>query len=141
MSGDRWDIPEEWAWSMEVEVRVTDLNYGGHVGNVVFLAYLQEARERFLREHGLAEADVGGGAGLIMTEAHVRYSGEVFLDDRLTVSIAVDHLRRARFDFVYRVSAAGGREVARARTVMAVFDYRARKLRPIPPELRALNTP
>ena len=49
------EMPSLWQYSTEIEVRVSDLNYGNHMGNQQFLAYAQEARVRFLAENGFTE--------------------------------------------------------------------------------------
>jgi acyl-CoA thioesterase FadM len=41
-------LPVSFAFSTIIAIRITDLNYGGHAGNDVFLALAHEARERFL---------------------------------------------------------------------------------------------
>ncbi len=40
------DMLQKWAYSTEIEVRVTALNYGNHLANQQFLAYAQEARAK-----------------------------------------------------------------------------------------------
>ena len=55
-----------------MEIRVTDLNYGGHVGNDTILSLLQEARQQFLQSKGYAELEVES-YGLIMADAMIEY--------------------------------------------------------------------
>ena len=62
------EMPDKWAFSTEIEVRVTDLNYGNHLANQQFLAYAQEARVRFFATYGFTELDFGG-VSLIQADA------------------------------------------------------------------------
>lgn len=74
MSRLRLDLPERLLFTAEVSLRVSDNNYGGHLGNDAVLSLAHEARVRFLRSHGWSEKDVAG-AGIIMTDAVVGYTG------------------------------------------------------------------
>ncbi len=122
------ELPEKFSFATEIPVRITDINYGGHLGNDALLSILHEARVQFLKHHGFTEADVGG-CGLLMVDAVLVYRQEVFYGDTLRIEVAVTDLQRTRCDFVYRVTKTGTREVAaEAKTGMAFFDYRERKV-------------
>ena len=41
-------LPESFKFSTIMKIRITDLNYGGHVGNDSFLSLIHEARQQFL---------------------------------------------------------------------------------------------
>ncbi|MEZ4388219.1 MAG: thioesterase family protein [Candidatus Krumholzibacteriia bacterium] len=119
-------------------VRVTDLNYGGHLGNDRLLALLQEARVAFLADHGWSELDCAG-AGLIMTDAAVQYRGEAFAGDRLDIEVALGDATRTGFRIFYRMTRRGdGAIIAVAETGMACFDYQRRRVAPLPGPVRAL---
>lgn len=132
------DLPSSFEFSTELRVRVTDLNYGGHLGNHAVLALIHEARVRWLAGHGMKEADVGG-CGLIMVSAEIVFKAEAFLGELLTVEVAARELSKTGFDLYYRLSNKDlGREVARARTGMVFFDYHARKVCAAPRHWKAL---
>ena len=125
-------------FSTGLVVRVTDLNYGGHLGNDRILALLQEARVAFLSEHGWSEIDCAG-TGLIMTDAAVQYRGEAFAGDRLEIEVAVAEAARTGFRFFYRITRHGDQAlIAVAETGMACFDYRRRRVVPLPEVVRRL---
>jgi acyl-CoA thioester hydrolase len=106
------------------DVRVGDINYGGHMGNERFLLLFHDTWHRFLKGFGASAQDVGEGVGLIMVESNVRYQAEVFLDDVLQVTLRTGSVRAVRFDFVYEVTRlSDGVVVANGRTKMAGFDY------------------
>ena len=42
------DMPDNYSFTTSLTVRINDINYGGHLGNEAVLAYIQEARMRFL---------------------------------------------------------------------------------------------
>ena len=137
MTRIRVDLPDTFPFATEMVVRVGDLNYGGHLGNDALLTLLQEARLRFLQKHGFSEADAGG-VGLIMTDAAIEYRGQAFQGDRLAVSVAVVDPARSGFHLCYRVQRVGdGKEIARARTGLAFFDYARQRPARMPESFRA----
>nr|WP_225986667.1 thioesterase family protein [Rufibacter sp. LB8] len=116
-------------------IRITDLNYGGHLGNDALLSLLHEARLQYLHENGASELDFGG-TGLIMSDVGIVYKGEGFYGDVLTVQVQATEFNKYGFDLVYRLTNQNGKEIAYAKTGMLCFDYGARKLRTVPAEAR-----
>lgn len=118
----------------ELEVRITDINYGRHVGNDAMLGLLHEARLRFLAHFGFSEEDIGG-VGLLMSDAVVQFKAMAFRGDRLGVELGLMDVERRTFDLVYRVVRAGdGAVVALAKTGMVAFDYARNRLAALPAE-------
>ena len=125
-------IPDTFTFETEIPVRVTDINYGGHLGNDAVLSLMHEARVRYLVSLGYSELDIEG-ASIIMTDAHIVFRGEGFYGDTLLIQIAPDRPEGVRFDLWYRILHKGtGKEIARARTEISFFDYSTRKTVPVP---------
>ena len=138
MARIKLDLPEQFAFATELPVRITDINYGQHLGNDAVLAFLHETRVRFLQSHGLSEVDVGG-CGLIMTDAVIVFKAQARQGDVLRCEIAAQDVGALGCDFVYRLTRpADGVEIARAKTGIVCFDYaRGRPVRAPEPFLRA----
>jgi acyl-CoA thioester hydrolase len=116
----------------ELEVRITDINYGRHVGNDAMLGLLHEARLRYLAHFGFSEEDIGG-VGMLMGDAVVQFKAVAFRGDRLAVEVGLADVERRTFDLMYRVVRAGdGAVVALAKTGMVAFDYAANRLADLP---------
>ena len=131
-------LPDTLPFATDIAVRVTDLNYGGHLGNDALLGLLHEVRMPFLRHLGLdGDYDPVTKLGLIMVDAAVEYKGEAFHGDVLRVQMAAADPGKYGFDVVYHVHNQAGKEIARAKTGMLCFDYNTRKLRLLPAELAA----
>jgi len=47
MSRVRFKLPDRFLFTTEIPLRVSDINYGGHLGNDAVLSLAQEARMRF----------------------------------------------------------------------------------------------
>ena len=126
------DLPKHFQFSTQLRVRVSDVNYGGHMGNDSLLSLLQEARVRFLGNYGLTELNIFG-VGMIMTDTVIVYRSEAFWGETLTVSVTVTDFNKHGCDFVFLVTEkASGREVARAKTGIVFFDYQQRAVQKVP---------
>ena len=123
MARIKLDLPERFVFATELPVRITDINYGQHLGNDAVLAFLHETRVRFLQSHGMSEVEVGG-CGLIMTDAVIVYKAQAKQGDVLRCEIAAQDSGALGCDFVYRLTRVGdGVEIARAKTGTVCFDY------------------
>ena len=130
-------IPVKWTYCTELPVRISDVNYGGHVGNDTLMAYLQEARVRWLRSLGYPSELLAEPVGLILVDLAVRLKAEAIYGDSLEVRLSVSEWGRTGFELVYQiVKTVDGSEIARATTGFAFFDYARRKLCEAPTGIR-----
>ncbi len=121
------EMPSVYPFKTELTVRITDINYGGHLGNADVLALMHEARFRFLKSFGYSEMDVEG-YGTIMLDSAVVYKSQAFAGDVLQFEVAAGDFSRIGCDIFYRVTRKEtGAEVFLAKTGIAVFDYAAQK--------------
>ena len=117
----------------ELDVRITDINYGRHVGNDAMLGLLHEARLRFLANAGFSEEDIGG-VGMLMGDAVVQFKAVAFRGDKLMVEMGLADVERRTVDLMYRVTRTGDDAVvALAKTGMVAFDYAKNRLADLPP--------
>ena len=86
------------------KVPISDINYGGHMGNDKSLALFHEARIAFLKQLGFSELNIGNGVGIIMKYAHVDYLAEVFHGDDLEVEVALGKQEGLLFEIDYKVT-------------------------------------
>lgn len=136
------ELPASFMFSTQITVRVTDLNYGNHVGNDSILSLMHEVRIRFYRHLGYRnELNIEGDIGQIVSDAAIVYKSEAFLGDTLDCNLAITDANKYGFDFVYLLSdKATGKEVARGKTGVVFFDYARRKVASTPPSfLSKLN--
>ena len=117
------------------EIRVGDINYGGHMGNDKALLLFHDARIRFLKEFECSEKDLGNGVGIIMSEAHVYFLKEIFLHDKLWATVTVSDITTASFVVNYSfIRENDQKEVLKGSTRILAFDYQRQKVTRIPGE-------
>lgn len=132
------ELPEKFLFQTNDTVRVSDINYGNHLGHDALISLLHEARVRFLKKYGFSELNVFG-LGLILAEITVQYKAESFLGDSLDFFLSPRDFTAKTFEIVYLVRhAETQKEVARGITTMIWFDYQTRKVANMPAEILSI---
>ena len=130
------ELPAHFVFTTTLQVRITDLNYGGHVGNDSFLSLVHEARQQFLRHFGYTELDFAG-TSLIMADSAIEYKKELNYADEVRIAITAKDFDRIGFDIYYllEVKTEEGWGVAgKVKTGMMCFNYDLKKKTPVPAE-------
>lgn len=120
-------------YEMEYKVIVSDINYGGHMGNERALIIFQQTRMEWLNNIGYDETNIEG-KGLIQLESHVYYMKEVFLGEKLKCRITNIEQEKITFNINYEIINEKNEIAIKGTTRMAVFDYEKKKLVRIPKE-------
>ncbi len=121
------DMPNEYPFSTELEVRIQHINRGNHVGNDALISFLNEARVRFLPEQ-INNPALDGNA-MINADLAVIYKSEAMYGEVLCVEIAPGDYHKRGFDLFFRVTEkTSGREVAHAKMGMLLFDFAKKQL-------------
>lgn len=127
-------------FTVSIPVRITDINYGNHLGNDALVSLLHEARVQWLHALGYTELAFAG-CSLIQGDLAVEYLNESFYGDKLTVNIHAADITRVSFDLLYEIQTVRNDQpipVARAKTGLLCFDYASRKVISMPEKVRAL---
>ncbi len=133
-------IPEHKIFSTEIAVRITDINYGNHVGNDAFVRLIHEARVQWLARENYTELNIEG-ASLIMADLAVEYKGESFYGDILKIDISVGEISRAGFELYYQIQVNRNENrilIAKAKTGMVCYNYAEKKVRELPEKFSAI---
>jgi YbgC/YbaW family acyl-CoA thioester hydrolase len=128
------ELPEQFHFTTKISIRISDLNYGGHVGNDTVLTLIHEARVQFLRSHGYEELNIEG-VSLIMSDAGIEFKAELFYGDVVTAFVTATNFSRAGFDLFYKLM-KNESIVALAKTGMICYNYDTRKVVSLPAKAR-----
>ncbi|MEE9432593.1 MAG: thioesterase family protein [Melioribacteraceae bacterium] len=121
-------LPETFIFSTHIDVRITDINYGGHLGNDSVLGFIHEARVRLLAENNFSEGNIDG-VGIIMMDSVINYSSESFYGDKLRIDVAVEEITNAGCDIYYRiVNVSNDKIIVKAKTNIAFYNYESKKV-------------
>ncbi|MCW3119777.1 MAG: esterase [Chitinophagaceae bacterium] len=138
MSRIKIQLPEKFTFSTTLAIRITDINYGGHVGNDTVLSIIHEVRMRFLKSLGYSELDFGG-AGLIMSDVGIEFKNELFYDEMVIASVTISEISKVAFEIYYKLEKKKGDRtvvVALAKTGMVCYDYQKKRITAVPEEVK-----
>lgn len=130
--------PAAYSFTVAVPVRITDINYGNHVGNDAVFSIIHEARMQFLAQFGFTELACAG-VGLIMADAGVEFKKELFYGDEIEVLVAAENFTSIGFDLYYRIEKKADEKritAALLKTGMICYDYQQKKITQVPALLR-----
>lgn len=128
------NLPEKFSFSVKLKIRITDINYGGHVGNDVFLSLIHEARQQFLNYYGYSEL-LFEGVALIMIDAAIEFKKELVFKDEISISVAAANFIKNGFDIFYKLELLSEKETTlagKAKTGMLCFNYEQKKIVALP---------
>ena len=127
------DTPDKFLYETTLQVRISDVNYGGHLGNDSIQSMLHEARYRFFNVLGYKDELSIEGNGIIQADVAIMYLAEAFHGDQIKISIGVRDIGRKSFDLVYVLSNVNNEKtIARAKTGLVMYDYKKGKAIGIP---------
>ena len=138
MARIRLEPPKNIVFATTLDVRVTDLNYGRHLGHMELVGLLHQARVRFLDAHGMTEMNVEGLV-LIVVDLAVSYRSEAFIGQTLGIDIGLAFEGSRGVGFTYAVrNQDTGTLVALARTGVVFADPESHTVVQAPPIFRGL---
>ena len=91
------DLPAKFSYSTNIPIRITDINFGGHVGNDTILSIVHEARAKFIQHLGYDELNFWG-VGTIMSDVAIEYKDQIYYGDEILASVAVGEITKVAFD-------------------------------------------
>lgn len=130
-------FPASFQFSCQLPVRITDINYGGHVGNDRLLVFAHEARMQFLQHYGYTEMNLGQ-TSLMLTKATLEIRKELFFGDQLSISVHAIQFTSKGFDLLYKIEKINGEQTSVAAlvlTTMLCYDYQNKKVALLPTEV------
>ncbi|HEY5772525.1 MAG TPA: thioesterase family protein [Chitinophagaceae bacterium] len=131
------DLPAKFSFTTNIPIRITDINFGGHVGNDTILSIVHEARAKFFQHLGYDELNFWG-VGTIMSDVAIEYKDQTYYGDEILASVAVGEITKVAFDLFYKLEkrSVNGKQstIALAKTWMVCYDYDKKKVAAIPEE-------
>ena len=134
MARIRIDLSKTFSFTCKIPIRITDINYGGHVGNDTVLSIIHEARMQFFNQFGYTEMNFAGVA-MIMADAAIEFKNELFYGDIVIAYVSTGEISRFGFELIYKLEKMIGdsvKLVAAAKTGMICYDYTKKKIVAIP---------
>ena len=120
-----------------IPLRWGDFDALGHVNNVRYLDFMQDARVSLVHEFGLPKSSLTE-IGHLVARNEIDYLRPIDMDDhRITVEVWISRFGGASYDVRYEVLDEDGTVCARARSVMVTVDMASEAVIRVPDEVRA----
>ena len=131
----RTKIPRKVTSSVKFKVPFGDVDMMGHVNNVRYLGYFENARTEHL--YSLVGEWRKGNLGFILAHAEIDFKSPAAYRDELEVTIRITSVGNTSWVYEYLVlNVQDKRTHATGKTVQVFYDYEQKKSMPIPQELR-----
>lgn len=137
MARIKLSVPKNNLALVKIPVRITDINYGNHLGNDSFISIVHEARVQWLQTHNYSELNIEG-TGLILADLAVEFKSEGFYGDIIEVIISTGEITKVSFELFYTLTAKRNNQtilLAVAKTGMVCYNYTDKKITAVPQQL------
>lgn len=127
------EFPQSVVYCHPLQLRISDINYGQHLGHDTLVSLLHDARCGWLQTHQLSELSIDGGkVGWVVAELVVNYKAEAFYGDHLSIELAVGEISSKGAEIFHRVVGSAGQEIGIAKVGVVFFDFETRKTAAVP---------
>ncbi len=121
-------------FTAQVAMRWSDMDAYGHVNNVQFLTYVEEARVEMFQAVPLSGVDQVT-AGILVASSEIKYLKPLLHRVApVPIDVWVTRVGAASFALAYEVHDADGPVYARAASVMVPYDFANERPRRLTPE-------
>ncbi len=130
--------PDQFLFSMERSVGISDINYAKHLDSIAMVNILHEARLQFLASLGFTEGNIFG-LGMVVTDLAVEYRSESFANDVLIIDVGVSGFNRYGFDIGLQITnSALEAVVCNAKMGVVFFDFDKHQIVQVPPAFKLI---
>ena len=119
--------------SVSIDVRFADLDAYGHVNSATYFTYMETARVRLFMETFKTLTEKG--VMLVVVNAECNYKSEIFLTDKVVVTVSLDKIGKTSFDLVYKIHNGGGKLFAVGKTTLVAINVEKKTPMPLPEEI------
>jgi acyl-CoA thioester hydrolase len=125
--------PRPYTYTFKIPQSAIDEN--GHVNNVAFVQWMQDAAVNHYTSHGGVEA-LGGEATWVVREHRIEYLLPAFVNEEIEIQTWISEVRRIRSQRQYRfIRKADNHLLVRGATEWVYVDIKSGKPIPIPQEI------
>lgn len=129
-------LQESYEFSCEIPLRLSDINFAGHVDNARMISLAHEGRAKAFNALGMTEIDLGDGrTGILVADITANLKAEIFLDDEVVVKTHLGEIGEKSLRTFHCIE-KNGEVAALIESGLVCFDYIDRKVSAIPERFR-----
>ena len=92
----------ELKFSTLMQVRITDINYGRHVGLSGIAGIFQQARLLYLKQYGVSEINIEEDIGIMLVDCNYQFKREILFDNQIKIDLYVRAISKYGFTLKYK---------------------------------------
>lgn len=124
-------------YQFDIEVSSEDMDRNGHVNNVVYIQWMQDAAVAHARDSGCMKATRAVGATWVVRTHYIEYLSPVFAGDEITVLTWPSNFKRVRSLRKYKfIRAKDQAVIARAETDWVFVNATTGRPQSIPEDVK-----
>lgn len=124
-------------YQFNIEVTAKDVDRNGHVNNVVYIQWMQDAAVAHARASGCTQASLAVGATWVARTHHIEYLAPAFAGNKLTLLTWPSNFQRVRSLRKYKfVRNKDDAVIARAETDWVFVNAKTGRPQSIPDEVK-----
>jgi len=124
---------------VNVYVRFCETDAGGHVSNVSYFIYLEEARSKFFQAVGFTGKEKRGNIDFIVASTSCDFLAQAYAGQTLAIATKVERIGTKSFKLAHEVTDhETGKGIASGWAAIVCFDYQKQQTEKVPPMLREI---
>ena len=124
-------------YKFDIEAAEKDVDRNGHVNNVVYIQWMQDAAVAHAQMSGCTEASIAAGATWVVRTHQIEYLSPAFAGDKITLLTWPSNFQRVRSLRKYKFFRARDQtEIARAETDWVFVNAKTGRPQSIPEEVK-----
>ncbi|WP_078428852.1 acyl-CoA thioesterase [Alkalihalobacterium alkalinitrilicum] len=120
--------------SNSVKVRVCETDALGHISNISYFIYLEEARVEFFRQ--LSSGDVKEEWNIILAHTECNFVNQGYFEDVLTVETYVERVGNSSVQLIHDIYNQNRQLIAKGKATVVYFDFEQQRSKPLSTEIR-----
>ncbi len=127
-------FPNQSSFNQLLSLRISDINYGQHLGHDTLVSLFHDARCQWLASQGLTELTLDGqNLGWVVASLEVNYLAEAFYADKLETQLTCAEIGSKSCTLYQQLVRVTDKQViAIAKVVQVFFDYQSKTAQPVP---------
>ena len=122
--------------SLDIRIDWSELDYFGHVNNVMFFKYIQASRVNYWDAIGLTESHLKTNIGPLLASAKCDFKKPLFYPGNVIILARMLFIKNTSFSFQHRILNDAGETVAEAEDIMVMYDFNKKEKVIFPAELK-----
>jgi acyl-CoA thioester hydrolase len=123
-------------FSLSIRLDWSEMDLFGHINNVAYFKYIQAARVNIWERIGLAGRHEAQNIGPIRAETGCKFIRALHYPGAVKIKSQIEKIGNTSFTIAHIIYDTEGREAARARDAVVVYDFEKGEKVPVPEEDR-----